>query len=51
MYSPIKKDKAQERADIKEQKKQQLSILLINKFRNKFNVITTTEGEVDKLIV
>lgn len=51
MYSPIKKDKAQERADIKEQKKQQLSVLLINKFRNKFNVITTTEVEVDKLIV
>lgn len=51
MYSPVKKDKTQERETVKEQKKQQLSILLINKFRNKFNVITTTESECDKLIV
>ena len=51
MYSPVKKDKTQERETMKEAKKQQLSILLINKFRNKFNVITTTESDVDKLIV
>lgn len=51
MYSPVKKDKTQDRETVKEMKKQQLSILLINKFRNKFNVITTTEGEIDKLIV
>jgi hypothetical protein len=35
---------------IKEQKKQQLSILLVNKFRNKYMVNGSKEYHVDKII-
>ena len=50
MYSPVKpSDKS--RQQIKEQKKQQLAVLLVNKFRNKFNVVTTQETEIDKVIL
>jgi hypothetical protein len=38
------------RQQIKEQKKLQLSTLLVNKFRNKFNVIGHKEGNIDKMI-
>jgi hypothetical protein len=38
------------RQQIKEQKKLQLSTLLVNKFRNKFNVIGHKEGSIDKMI-
>tara|TARA_B110000285_G_C15044255_1_gene573430 strand:- start:984 stop:1241 length:258 start_codon:yes stop_codon:yes gene_type:complete len=38
------------RQQIKEQKKLQLSTLLVNKFRNKFNVIGHKEGIIDKMI-
>lgn len=51
MYSPVRKDLKANREGVKEQKKQQLSVLLINKFRNKFNVVSTTETDIDKLIV
>ena len=49
MYSPAKQGRSKEydRQKIKDQKKAQLALLLVNKFRNKFNVITTTEGRVD----
>ena len=38
------------RQQIKEQKKLQLSTLLVNKFRNKFNVIGHKEVNIDKMI-
>ena len=52
MYSPVKSSsKELAREKIKEQKKQQLCILLVNKFRNKFNVVPTTEAKVDQMII
>jgi len=52
MYSPAKKlAPAEAREQVKERKRQQLAILLVNKFRNKFSVITTSEQEVDRLII
>jgi len=51
MYSPVKSvSKEDQRRQIKEQKRQQLSILLINKFRNKFCVNNVSEPQVDHLI-
>jgi small nuclear ribonucleoprotein (snRNP)-like protein len=44
MYSPIKNNSKDEiRRQAKEKKRVQLTMLLINKFRNKFNVNSTTE--------
>lgn len=54
MYSPVKSGgtaRLTDRDKIKEQKKQQLALLLVNKFRNKFNVITTSEQKVDQYII
>ena len=52
MYSPVKSlSKADKIAAVKQQKKQQLAVLLVNKFRNKFNVMTTTELDIDRHIV
>jgi len=34
----------------KEQKRAQLQMLLVNKFRNKFNINASTEMEIDKII-
>jgi len=36
---------------IKEQKRNQLSLLLINKFRNKFNVNSIQEVEIDRMML
>ena len=38
------------RQQIKEQKKLQLTTLLVNEFRNKFNVIGHKEAHIDKMI-
>ena len=52
MYSPVKSQNSSvDRSVVKEQKRQQLAILLINKFRNKFGVVTTQEHPVDQLII
>lgn len=53
MYSPNKggQSKDVDRAKIKEAKKAQLCLLLVNKFRNKFNVITTSEAKIDQYII
>ena len=53
MYSPVNKkgSKQVDRAQIKEQKRAQLCLLLVNKFRNKFGVITTAEHEIDQFII
>lgn len=55
MYSPLKLNstvnKESEKQFAKEQKNLKLSILLINKFRNKLKVVTSQEPEVDRLII
>ena len=55
MYSPLKLNSAvnkeSEKQFAKEQKNLKLSILLINKFRNKLKVVTSQEPEVDRLII
>lgn len=38
-------------AAVKSQKRNQLAVLLVNKFRNKFNVQSTVELEIDSHIV
>ena len=45
MYSPARGNlpKEEQRRQIKEQKRNQLSLLLINKFRNKFNINSIAE--------
>jgi parvulin-like peptidyl-prolyl isomerase len=51
MYSPVKQlSKEDQRKAIKEQKRQQLIVLLVNKFRNKFGVNNVTEPQADNLI-
>ena len=52
MYSPLRSNvpKEEQRQHIKEQKKQQLTILLVNKFRNKYMVNGAKEFLVDKII-
>ena len=51
MYSPQQKtSKEMQRQLIKEQKKQQLAVLLVNKFRNKFGVGGIKEADIDKII-
>lgn len=52
MYSPVRQNMTKEaqRVQLKEQKKMQLMILLVNKFRNKLNVNNITEPDLDKII-
>ena len=52
MYSPVRQNltKEAQRLHLKEQKKMQLMILLVNKFRNKLNVNNITEPDLDKII-
>ena len=54
MYSPINNNislsKEEQRSQIKEKKRQQLVILLTNKFRNKFCINNVTEPEIDAII-
>lgn len=51
MYSPVKSmSKDEQRRQAKEQKKLQLNILLVNKFRNKFGVNSVNEPEIDNII-
>jgi len=52
MYSPIKQlsSKDDERRSQKDKKKQQLSMLLINKFRNKFDINVSKEAYLDCII-
>jgi len=50
MYSPVKMSKEDHRRQAKEQKRLQLQILLVNKFRNKFGVTSATEPAVDQII-
>lgn len=42
--------KDEQRRQAKEQKKLQLNILLVNKFRNKFGVNSVNEPEIDNII-
>lgn len=53
MYSPVQKKgmKGLDREKIKEAKRAQLCLLLVNKFRNKFGVITTAEHDIDQFII
>ena len=51
MYSPVKPTKASQIAAVKSAKRNQLAVLLVNKFRNKFNVQTTVEIDIDAHIV
>ena len=53
MYSPNKRgdDRIVDRSKIKEQKKAQLALLLVNKFRNKFSIITTSEQKIDQYVI
>ena len=54
MYSPSRganAPKEEQRRMIKEQKRNQLSLLLINKFRNKFNVNSIQEVEIDRFML
>ena len=51
MYSPVKSSKAGQMAASKTQKRNQLAILLVNKFRNKFHVNSTVELDIDSHIV
>ena len=50
MYSPVK-PKVEKLSESKSAKRAQLAVLLVNKFRNKFKVQTTSESEIDSLIV
>jgi hypothetical protein len=52
MYSPLRPNipKEEQRLQIKEQKKQQLHMLLMNKFRNKFKVRGAHELHIEKII-
>lgn len=52
MYSPIRTSlsKMEQRKQIKEQKKKQLVVLLVNKFRHKFGLITKPDNDVDSII-
>ena len=51
MYSPNKHHpKDASRQAIKEQKMHQLTILLVNKFRNKYCINTVEEPEIDKIL-
>jgi hypothetical protein len=51
MYSPLKTiSKEEQRQQIKDQKMQQLTNLLVNKFRNKYNVNGVKEQHVDRVI-
>ena len=50
MYSPVKTSKEETRRQAKEQKRLQLQILLVNKFRNKYGVTSATEPQVDQII-
>lgn len=53
MYSPNRgtTNKEDQRKMIKEQKKNQLSLLLINKFRNKFNINSIAEQDIDRMML
>jgi len=54
MYSPINNNislsKEEQRSQIKEKKRQQLVVLLTNKFRNKFGINNVTEPDIDVII-
>jgi hypothetical protein len=52
MYSPQKSNLNKEEAIrmAKDQKRAQLHMLLVNKFRNKFNINGSTEMDIDKII-
>ena len=54
MYSPINNNislsKEEQRSQIKEKKRQQLVVLLTNKFRNKFGINNVTEPHIDVII-
>lgn len=51
MYSPLKNASKDElRQQAKEKKRVQLTMLLINKFRNKFAVNSSTEPQIDRLV-
>ena len=48
MYSPVKvSDKEEQRKQLREKKKMQIMMLLVNKFRNKFNVNSVSEQKCD----
>ena len=51
MYSPVKSNKEVQMNAVKTQKRNQLAVLLVNKFRNKFNISTTVETEIDAHVV
>ena len=52
MYSPNKvgMSKDEQRQQIKEKKRLQLTMLLTNKFRNKFGINNVVEPEIDRLV-